>query len=80
MAISLQQRVCALTQQAVSSYRAAWLVWCDPRRDWPPLLQRTAENLEQAASRRYGWMDEDAPEREAEQRELEEERRAVLER
>ena len=24
------------------SYPGAWLVWCDPRRDWLPLLQRAA--------------------------------------
>ncbi|MCC6629590.1 MAG: PglZ domain-containing protein [Chloroflexi bacterium] len=42
MAISLQRRIAALVRSVLDTYPGAWLVWCDPRDDWGPLLQRVA--------------------------------------
>ena len=42
MAESLQDRISALAHQVLDSYPGAWLVWCDPRGDWLPLLQQAA--------------------------------------
>lgn len=42
MAKSLQDRIGALVRQVLDSYPGAWLVWCDPRGDWLPLLQQAA--------------------------------------
>jgi hypothetical protein len=41
---ALYQRIGHLLNSAMGSYPGAWLVWCDPRRDWLPLLQRAAES------------------------------------
>ena len=40
---SLLDHVGNLLAQTFRSAPAAWLVWCDPRRDWLPLLQRAAD-------------------------------------
>ena len=42
MTNSLQQRIHNLIHQVLDSYPGAWMVWCDPRGDWAPLLQRVA--------------------------------------
>lgn len=42
--LSLQKRIHALVQQVLDSYNGAWLVWCDPRGDWRPLLERVASD------------------------------------
>jgi len=42
MAESLLDRIGALIHQVLESYSGAWLVWCDPRGDWLPLLQQVA--------------------------------------
>jgi hypothetical protein len=39
---TLQKRIHTLVRQVLDSYPGAWLVWCDPRGDWQPLLQRVA--------------------------------------
>lgn len=39
---SLLDHVGNLLAQTFRSAPAAWLVWCDPRRDWLPFLQRAA--------------------------------------
>lgn len=40
--LSLQKRIHALVHQVLESYDGAWMVWCDPRGDWRPLLERVA--------------------------------------
>ena len=40
---SLVDRTCRLINLVVDTERGAWLVWCDSRRDWLPLIQRAAE-------------------------------------
>jgi hypothetical protein len=42
MIASLVQRICDAVGSITGRYPYAWLVWCDPRRDWLPLLQRAA--------------------------------------
>ncbi len=42
MSASLAQRIHALVRQVLDGYPGAWLVWCDPRGDWAPLLERVA--------------------------------------
>ena len=42
MARTLQDRIGALIHQVLDSYPGAWVVWCDPRGDWLPLLQQVA--------------------------------------
>lgn len=37
-ATSLQHRIQAEVRLVLGSYPGAWLVWCDPRGDWAPLL------------------------------------------
>jgi len=44
MTTSMQARIRALVQQVLGSYEGAWLVWCDPRGDWLPLLRRAASD------------------------------------
>lgn len=39
---SLSQSVASVIYQTLTSYPGAWLVWCDPRGDWLPLLERAA--------------------------------------
>ena len=43
---SLTECIHALLRQVFEASRSAWLVWCDPRRDWLPLLQRAAETAD----------------------------------
>jgi hypothetical protein len=42
MNASLQRRLLETIHHTVNSYPGAWLVWCDPRGDWLPLLERAA--------------------------------------
>ena len=42
MSASLAQRINALVQHVLDSYRGAWPVSCDRRGDWAPLLERVA--------------------------------------
>jgi hypothetical protein len=42
MATSLQARIHALVRGVLTSGPGAWMVWCDPRGDWAPLLQQAA--------------------------------------
>ena len=44
MTLSLQARIHGLVRQVLGSYEGAWLVWCDPRGDWLPLLKQAASN------------------------------------
>ena len=44
MSQTLQKRIHTLIRQVLDSYPGAWLVWCDPRSDWAPLLQRIADD------------------------------------
>jgi len=39
---TLQKRIYALVRQTLDSYPGAWMVWCDPRGEWQPLLERVA--------------------------------------
>jgi hypothetical protein len=41
MSQTLQQRIYNYIEGTLS-YPGAWMVWCDPRNDWGPLLQQTA--------------------------------------
>ena len=41
---SLVFRMHALIKHLLQIDLTTWLVWCDPRRDWLPLLQRSAES------------------------------------
>lgn len=41
---SLRARSELLVQQVLGSDNGSWLVWCDPRGDWLPLLQRVSGN------------------------------------
>jgi hypothetical protein len=38
----MQQRLIEAVHQTLTTYPGAWLVWCDPRGDWLPLLERAA--------------------------------------
>lgn len=40
---ALQQHISKLVHTIIDSYPGSWMVWCDPRGDWGPLLQRAAE-------------------------------------
>src|SRR6266496_317000 len=40
---TLQQYLSRLVHNFLHSYPGSWMVWCDPRGDWGPLLQRAAE-------------------------------------
>ncbi len=42
MSTSLQKRMYRYLQTVLSSYRGSWMVWCDPRGEWQPLLERVA--------------------------------------
>ncbi len=39
---TLQQHISRLVHKYLDMYPGAWMVWCDPRDDWGPLLQRVA--------------------------------------
>jgi len=39
---TLAERIHALVRQVLDGYPGSWLVWCDPRGDWAPLLERVA--------------------------------------
>jgi hypothetical protein len=43
MPTSLQSYISRTVRQVVDSYPGAWLVWCDPRGDWLPLLEKAAQ-------------------------------------
>jgi hypothetical protein len=43
MSTALAQRLDNLIRGTVRAYQGAFLVWCDPRRDWLPLLQGAAQ-------------------------------------
>src|SRR5260221_5635203 len=40
MSRTLQESLADYIQDVLKKYKRAWLVWCDPRGDWLPLLQR----------------------------------------
>jgi len=40
---TLQQHISRLAHTLLDRYPGSWMVWCDPRGDWGPLLQRVAE-------------------------------------
>src|SRR5260370_465171 len=40
---TLQQHISRLVHTLLDRYPGSWMVWCDPRGDWGPLLQRVAE-------------------------------------
>ena len=40
---TLQQHISRLVHNILDRYPGSWMVWCDPRGDWGPLLQRVAE-------------------------------------
>lgn len=40
---TLQQHISRLVHSILDRYPGSWMVWCDPRSDWGPLLQRVAE-------------------------------------
>src|SRR6266568_1368293 len=40
---TLQQYISRLIHSILDRYPGSWIVWCDPRGDWGPLLQRAAE-------------------------------------
>lgn len=40
--LSLQKRLHARVRHVLDSYDGAWMVWCDPRDEWRPLLERIA--------------------------------------
>src|SRR6266487_1637327 len=40
---TLQQYISRLVHNFLDRYPGSWMVWCDPRGDWGPLLQRAAE-------------------------------------
>ncbi|MCZ7570441.1 MAG: hypothetical protein M5U01_17890 [Ardenticatenaceae bacterium] len=42
MTSSLRQRIHTLIRQTLDSGPGAWMVWCDPRGHWSPLLRRVA--------------------------------------
>ncbi len=42
MGDTLQKRIHSLIQQVFDAGDGAWLVWCDPRGEWLPLLRRVA--------------------------------------
>jgi serine/threonine protein kinase len=39
---TLQKRIHAEVHRTLDSYAGAWMIWCDPRGDWRPLLERVA--------------------------------------
>jgi len=39
---TLQQHISGLVHNVFDRYPGSWMVWCDPRSDWGPLLQRAA--------------------------------------
>ncbi len=39
---TLQQHMSRLVHNILDRYPGSWIVWCDPRDDWGPLLQRVA--------------------------------------
>ncbi|QBD82808.1 PglZ domain-containing protein [Ktedonosporobacter rubrisoli] len=45
MSQSLQQRLCSYIKSRLT-YEGAWMVWCDPRNDWGPLLQMASQSEE----------------------------------
>lgn len=48
---SLQRRLHARIRRVLSSYDGAWMVWCDPRDEWRPLLERIADDQRLGAFR-----------------------------
>lgn len=40
---TLQQHISRLVHSMLGRYPGSWMVWCDPRNDWGPLLQRVAD-------------------------------------
>lgn len=44
MSVSLAQRIHSMVQQVLGGYPGAWLLWCDPRGEWAPLLERVASD------------------------------------
>ncbi|MFC2037811.1 hypothetical protein ACFLYD_07600, partial [Chloroflexota bacterium] len=43
---TLLDRIDSLVHQVLDSYPGAWLVWCDPRGDWLPMLQQVASGTQ----------------------------------
>ncbi|MGH2346756.1 MAG: hypothetical protein ACRDG4_16135, partial [Chloroflexota bacterium] len=44
MSTSLAARIHAAIRQVMAVEPGAWMVWCDPRGEWAPLLERVAVN------------------------------------
>jgi serine/threonine protein kinase len=42
--VSLQKRIHARVRRVLDSYDGAWMVWCDPKDEWRPLLERVSED------------------------------------
>lgn len=40
---TLQQHISRRVHDMLDRYPGAWMVWCDPRGDWEPILQRVAD-------------------------------------
>lgn len=40
---SLQKRIRARVAQVLDGYDGAWMLWCDPKDEWRPLLERVAD-------------------------------------
>jgi Protein kinase domain/PglZ domain len=48
---SLQKRIHARVRRVLDSYDGAWMVWCDPKDEWRPLLERVADDARLGAFR-----------------------------
>ncbi|MCG8353845.1 MAG: protein kinase [Chloroflexales bacterium] len=48
---SLQKRIHARVRRVLDSYDSAWMVWCDPKDEWRPLLERVAADTRLGAFR-----------------------------
>lgn len=44
MSTTLAQRIHGAIRRVLDAYPGAWLVWCDPRGDWAPLLEGLASD------------------------------------
>jgi len=44
MSTTLAQRIHGAIRRVLDAYPGAWLVWCDPRGDWAPLLEGMASD------------------------------------
>ena len=49
MTTSLQKRIHGQVRATLDLYPGSWLVWCDPKGEWGPLLRRVAEDSRMGA-------------------------------